>query len=51
MIDAELIAYLSARFIYKLPITFPTTTGIVAEACGGKLYSPKNIKCNKYNLD
>ena len=37
-IEAELIAYLSARSIYKLPITFPSTTGISEPLSGGKLY-------------
>ena len=27
-IEAELIAYLSARSLYRLPFTFPTTTGV-----------------------
>ena len=37
-IEAELIAYLSARSIYKLPITFPTTTGVSKPSSGGELY-------------
>ena len=37
-IEAELIAYLSARSIYKLPFTFPSTTGVSRPASGGKLY-------------
>ncbi len=37
-IEAELIAYLSARSIYKLPFTFPTTTGVLKPLSGGKLY-------------
>ena len=37
-IEAELIAYLSARSIYKLPITFPSTTGVSKPASGGELY-------------
>ena len=39
-IEAELIAYLSARSIYKLPFTFPSTTGVLKPLSGGKL-----IKC------
>lgn len=38
-IEAELIAYLSARSIYKLPFTFPSTTGVAHPSSGGKLYS------------
>ena len=38
-IESELIAYLSARSIYKLPITFPSTTGVLRPLSGGKLYS------------
>ena len=38
-IEAELIAYLSARSIYKLPFTFPSTTGVSHPSSGGKLYS------------
>jgi anhydro-N-acetylmuramic acid kinase len=37
-IEAELIAYLSARSIYKLPFTFPSTTGVAKPSSGGKLY-------------
>jgi anhydro-N-acetylmuramic acid kinase len=36
-IESELIAYLSARSIYNLPITFPHTTGILKPSSGGKL--------------
>lgn len=38
-IESELIAYLSARSIYNLPITFPTTTGVSRPLSGGKLYN------------
>jgi anhydro-N-acetylmuramic acid kinase len=38
-IESELIAYLSARSIYNLPITFPSTTGVLQASSGGKLYS------------
>ena len=38
-IESELIAYLSARSIYKLPITFPSTTGVLRPLSGGKLYN------------
>ena len=37
-LEAELIAYLSARSIYKLPFTFPLTTGVLKPLSGGKLY-------------
>ncbi len=37
-IESELIAYLSARSIYKLPFTFPSTTGVLKPLSGGKLY-------------
>ena len=37
-IEAELIAFLSARSIYNLPFTFPTTTGVSIPSSGGKLY-------------
>ena len=37
-IESELIAYLSARSIYKLPFTFPSTTGVSKALSGGKLY-------------
>jgi anhydro-N-acetylmuramic acid kinase len=38
-IESELIAYLSARSIYNLPITFPSTTGVSQPSSGGKLYN------------
>jgi anhydro-N-acetylmuramic acid kinase len=38
-IESELIAYLSARSIYNLPITFPSTTGVLQPISGGKLYN------------
>ena len=38
-IESELIAYLSARSIYKLPITFPSTTGVLQPLSAGKLYN------------
>lgn len=37
-IEAELIAYLSARALYKLPFTFPSTTGISKPSSGGELF-------------
>jgi len=38
-IESELIAYLSARCIYKLPTTFPSTTGVLQPLSGGNLYN------------
>ena len=38
-IESELIAYLSARSIYNLPITFPSTTGVFKPSSGGNLYN------------
>ena len=38
-IESELIAFLSARSLYNLPFTFPTTTGISEASSGGKIYS------------
>ena len=38
-IESELIAYLSARSIYKLPISFPSTTGVLRPLSGGTLYN------------
>ena len=37
-VEAELIAYLSARSFYKLPFTFPSTTGVKKPSSGGVLY-------------
>lgn len=37
-IESELIAFLGARSIKKLPITFPSTTGVKKPLCGGKIY-------------
>ena len=43
-IEAEMIAYLSARSFYNLPITFPNTTGVKVPLCGGKLIEPRHKK-------
>lgn len=40
-IEAELIAYLAGRNFFNLPFTFPTTTGVKMELCGGTRYLPK----------
>ncbi len=37
-IESELIAFLSARRIYNLPITFPSTTGCIIPSLGGKIF-------------
>ena len=37
-IEAELIAFLAARNIFKLPITFPNTTGTKKPLSGGKKF-------------
>ncbi len=41
-VESELIAYLSARSIYKLPFTFPSTTGVSISSSGGKAIFYKN---------
>ena len=38
MIEAELIAYISIRRLFKLPITFPSTTGVNKKLSGGKVF-------------
>ena len=38
-IEAELISFLTARFLNKMPLTFPSTTGVAKPVMGGKLYS------------
>ena len=40
-IEAELIAYLTARSLHKLPLTFPNTTGVSKPLSGGLIYNPK----------
>ncbi len=37
-INAEVAAFLSARTLYSLPMTFPTTTGISEPMPGGEIY-------------
>ena len=37
--ESELIAYLSARSIYNVPYTFPSTTGVYKPMSGGRLYN------------
>ena len=38
MIEAELIAFLAARRMNKLPITFPNTTGVSRPLLGGSIF-------------
>ncbi len=40
MIEAELMGFLAARSLYKLPITYPLTTGIKRAKTAGKVYIP-----------
>ena len=42
MVEAELIAFLSARTLYNLPITFPSTTGVKKKCLVEKYIIPKN---------
>ena len=37
-IESELIAFLSARAVYGLPFTFPSTTGVSKVSSGGMIY-------------
>lgn len=37
-IEAQLIAYLAARFFEKLPSSFPSTTGVVGPTIAGQLF-------------
>lgn len=39
---AQAIAFLAARRIYLLPITFPTTTGVSAPLTGGEIYEKED---------
>lgn len=38
-VESELIAYLSARSVYNLPFTYPSTTGVSKIVSGGKKFS------------
>lgn len=40
-IEAEMMAFLGSRSINKLPITFPTTTGVINSTSGGVFYQAK----------
>ena len=37
-VNADVNAFLCARALYSLPITFPTTTGVVVPMTGGEIY-------------
>lgn len=37
-VNAEISAFLSARAVYSLPITFPSTTGVSQPIPGGEIY-------------
>ena len=37
-VNAEISAFLGARAIYSLPITFPSTTGVSVPMPGGEIY-------------
>jgi anhydro-N-acetylmuramic acid kinase len=39
-IEAEAIAFLAARAVRGLPITFPTTTGVGTPLVGGRIVRP-----------
>jgi len=41
-IEAEAFAYMAARSLNGLPISFPGTTGVKAPLTGGKVYHPKS---------
>jgi anhydro-N-acetylmuramic acid kinase len=40
-IEAECFAYLAARCLNGLPISFPLTTGVAAPMCGGRIVYPE----------
>lgn len=40
-LEAQAIAYLAARRLYHLPITFPATTGVSGPTVGGELWEPQ----------
>lgn len=42
-VESELIAFLTARSFYNLPISYPGTTGVSKPISGGKLYYPTKI--------
>lgn len=40
-LEAQAIAYLAVRRLYRLPITFPATTGVSEPTVGGELWEPQ----------
>jgi anhydro-N-acetylmuramic acid kinase len=42
-IEAEAFAYMAARRLKGLPISFPTTTGIKSPMTGGNIYTPQPV--------
>lgn len=40
--EAQAVAFLAARRIYNLPITFPATTGVLVPITGGEIYEKDN---------
>jgi anhydro-N-acetylmuramic acid kinase len=47
IIEAELIAFLTARKLFNLPTTFPSTTGVNSETCGGEIIMLDKINLNR----
>jgi len=43
-IEAEAFAYMAARSLKGLPISFPGTTGVRSPLTGGKLFKPQARK-------
>lgn len=43
-VEAELMAFLAVKTLYKEPISFTTTTGCIHDTLGGHGYIPQNIK-------
>lgn len=41
-IEAEAMAFIAARSLYKLPYTFPKTTGVKEPVSGGTIYNPSS---------
>ena len=37
MVEAQAFAYLAARVLYRLPTSFPLTTGVNSPVIGGKI--------------
>lgn len=43
--EAQAVAFLAARRLHYLPITFPTTTGVSVPLTGGEIYEKGNKLC------